>query len=595
MERPLLTLQNVTLSFGDKSIFSDLSLSLKAGDRGVLVGRNGSGKSTLLKLLSGELEPDSGIRWLHTGVKIGRLAQNPDLTDSLNVGDYVKAGGSGNFRSIDKFLRQLKLDSECLIGELSGGEARRVTLCRIFSEEPDVILLDEPTNHLDIETIQWIEKRIDRYRGALLIISHDRTFLSNVCGELFWLDRGIMRRSKRGIGEFENWQEQIYRQEDAERARYDKKIEEELRWSREGISARRKRNQGRLRNLRSIREDRKQLSRRIGKINVILSTEKEYSRLVLDAEKIGKSFDGKAIIKDFSVRISRGDKVGLVGPNGIGKTTLLRLLIGNLKPDRGIIRSAKNISSFYLDQQRTNFLEGQRVRDFLCPAGGEQVLVNGRPRHVVGYMKEFLFDSEQIRQPITDLSGGEQSRLLLARAFCQPSNFLILDEPTNDLDLETLDLLQELLSDYQGALIVASHDRDFLDRLVTSTIVLSDGAESREYFGGYTDYISQNDNIVPKASVRTTGKSISKLNKKSQKTKLSYIDQRRLDQLPALMAKMDAELLDLETRLSDPHLFVREPESFRNISTRFAKVTKKLADLEEEWLELEIRSEELRN
>jgi ATP-binding cassette subfamily F protein uup len=599
MAPPILTLQNVGLGFGGSPLFRDLSMSVAAGERAALIGRNGAGKSTLLKVLAGEVDPDAGERWLQPGTQVVRLVQEPDLSGYRTIGEYVVAGAPDRPHRADMLLHPLGLDSQRSTASLSGGETRRAALARVLAAEPDVLLLDEPTNHLDIRAIEWLEKEIAAFAGAVIVISHDRTFLARATRAVFWLDRGEVRRSDQGLAAFEAWQEDVYRQEEEMRARLDKRIAEETRWSHEGISARRRRNQGRLRRLHEMRAERSQLIQRAGGAKLNAESGKISGKLVIEAEDISKAFDGRTVIGGFSTRIQRGDKVGLIGPNGAGKTTLLRMLTGDLQPDSGRVRLGANLTPVYLDQQRARLDDSQRLQDVLCPAGGERVMVGGESRHVISYMKDFLFDPSQARQPVSALSGGERNRLLLARALSQPSNLLILDEPTNDLDMETLDLLQEMLADYDGTLLLVSHDRDFLDRVVTSTIVLEGDGSAEEYPGGYSDYLRQRGAAPASDATKIDrprtgpGDEAAKAERPRSQTKLSYKDQRRLDALPGAMEALQAEIVGLESRLSDPQLFSRDPAAFNAATARLGAAGEELAAMEEEWLELEARREEL--
>jgi len=592
MAPPLLTLQGTTVGFGGRPLFQSISLAIQAGERTCLVGRNGAGKSTLLKIIAGEIEADDGIRFVQPGVRVEYLRQEPDLSGFDTVSDFVVGGAGDRPFRVPILLDALGLDGAQATGGLSGGEARRAALARALVSEPDILLLDEPTNHLDIRAIEWLEQEVAQFSGAVVVISHDRTFLANVTRSVLWLDRGELRRHDRGFERFEDWQAEVFEQESRDRAKLDKLIAEETRWSREGISARRTRNQGRLRRLQSLRAERAQMIARTGAAKLDHEAGRTSGKLVAEAAHIAKRYDARIIVRDFSTRIQRGDKLGIIGPNGAGKTTLLRMLTGDLPPDDGTVRLGASLETVYLDQRRARLDGDPTVQDVLCPNGGQQVIVRGRSRHIASYLKDFLFDPSQARQPVSALSGGERNRLLLARALAQPSNLLILDEPTNDLDMDTLDLLQEMLSDYDGTLLLVSHDRDFLDRVVTSTIAMEGDGEAVEYAGGYTDYLSQRGNrampAVPKTAKTSKPKSATPT---AGSGKLSYKYQRRLDQLPDEMDALQAEIAAIQAELADPALYTHDPGRFAAATARLGEVQASLDKAEEEWLELEMMRE----
>ncbi|MBC8128997.1 MAG: ABC-F family ATP-binding cassette domain-containing protein, partial [Rhizobiaceae bacterium] len=490
---PLLRLDGVKLTFGGTPLLTGVELNVLPGDRIALVGRNGSGKSTLLKIAAGIVEPDSGEVFRQPGATIRYLPQEPDFGEVATVEAYVAAGlgpADDPYR-VTRLIDALGLDPNARPNDLSGGEARRAALARTLAPEPDIILLDEPTNHLDLPTIEWLEEEIRGLRSAIVVISHDRRFLEKTTAATVWIDRGGAKRINEGFGAFEAWRDKTLEEEERDLQKLDRKIVREEHWLRYGVSARRTRNQRRLGELHQLRSDRKNTRRAVGMADMQAGETRESGKLVIEAEGIGKAYGERTLVDDFSMRILRGDRVGFVGPNGAGKTTLLKMLIGEIKPDSGRVRLGTNLDLAFLDQKRASLSDTVSVSDALTDGRGDQVMVNGEPRHVAGYLKDFLFQPEQIRTPVGNLSGGERARLLLAKTMATPANFLILDEPTNDLDMETLDLLQELIANYPGTVLLVSHDRDFLDRTVTSTV--SPDAQGRwiEYAGGYSDMLVQ--------------------------------------------------------------------------------------------------------
>jgi ATP-binding cassette subfamily F protein uup len=593
---PLLSLKDVKLGFGGRPLFQGVDLSIARGERICLVGRNGSGKSTLLKLLAGLAEADAGERLLRQGVVVSMLPQEPDLAGRGSVLDYV-AGGlpaeeAGDSHRAEALLHSLDVAPDRDISGLSGGEARRAALARALVADPDVLLLDEPTNHLDLPAIEWLEERLSDSRLGLVVISHDRAFLGRVTNAALWLDRGRLLRMDKGFARFEAWSEAILAREAVESAKLDKLIAEETVWSHQGITARRKRNQGRLRRLAALRAERAQRPAGVGNVRLAAAGAGKTGKLVIEARDIAKAWDGKPIVNGFSTRILRGDRVGLIGPNGAGKTTLLRMLIGDLKPDSGSLRLGTKIEMVYLDQTREALEPGQTCWDILCPQGGDQVMAGGRPRHVVAYLRDFLFADNQARSPVQSLSGGERNRLLLARALARPSNLLVLDEPTNDLDMETLDLLQEMLSDYEGTVLLVSHDRDFLDRIVTSTIALESDGAAVEYPGGYADYLRQRPGGAARAAGKTAGKPAAAERPRAPRRRLSYNQQRALELLPARMDGLRDTIAGLEDKLADPALFASDPGAFEGTAGELSEARAAFAAAEEEWLELEVLREE---
>ncbi|MDF2097229.1 ABC-F family ATP-binding cassette domain-containing protein [Aquibaculum arenosum] len=604
---PLIALQQVSLGFGGKPLFQGLDLLLFRGERACLVGRNGSGKSTLLQVLAGLVEPDAGERVVQAGVRLSYLPQEPTLPPEQTVAEYIAEGlppgaESESYR-VDALVDRFDLDPAAALGTLSGGEARRAALARALVGEPEVLLLDEPTNHLDLPTIQWLEDELTRFRGALLTISHDRAFLTRVGNRVFWLDRGQVHRLDAGFERFDDWAEEIRHAEAQELYRLGKQIEREEHWLHRGVTARRKRNQGRLARLQTLRKERGEMLRnRQGQASMAAAEAATSGKLVIEAEGVSKAFtapDGSRlpIVENFSTRIRRGDRVGIVGRNGAGKTTLINLLLGRLEPDEGQVTLGTNLEIEVVDQKRSVLDPEATPWSVLCPAGGDNVMVGGKPKHVVGYLREFLFEEIQAQQPVKALSGGERNRLLLARAFAQPSNLMVLDEPTNDLDMDTLDLLAEVLDDYQGTLILVSHDRDFLDRLCTSVILLDGRGGAREYPGGFSDAVRQAGGLPDARTSSTPTSSRSRPARRPAAPrpsgKLSYKEQRELDGLPGEMDKLSAQVAAQEAKLADPGLYARDPAGFETASARLADLQARLAQAEERWLELEEKRERL--
>ena len=596
---PLLSLRDVRLTFGGGPLFEGVTTWVGRGDKTCLVGRNGSGKSTLLKVMAGQVLPDSGEVFAQPGCRVAYLPQDP-LLDAETAGAYVVLGLPEDER--DQTYRAEALLDELGVGfnqptqGMSGGESRRVALARALIAEPDALLLDEPTNHLDLPAILWLEERLKAFQGALVVISHDRRFLETVSRQTLWLEQGLVRRAETGFAGFPAWQEETYAAAEAELERMDNLLRREMHWLARGVTARRKRNMGRLRALQGLRVERAQrFSARQDaerRAQMAVDSGDTSGRLVIEADKVGKVYGNRAVIESFSTRIMRGDRVGLLGPNGAGKTTLLRMLTGDLDPDSGTVRLGTNLQAAYFDQRRDRLAPDVSVWDTLTDGRGDNVWVRGTPRHVVGYMKDFLFDERQARTPVSALSGGERNRLLLAKLLAKPSNLLILDEPTNDLDMDTLDLLEEMLADYDGTLLVVSHDRDFLDRLVTSVIAVEGDGSAREYVGGYSDYLTQRPATkeTPKADAKATPPTPAR--SKTQ-AKLSYKDQRELDELPARLEKLAAEIAKLESELADPALFERNPGRFDTAVKRLDTARAELESAEERWLELETLREEL--
>ena len=595
---PLMTLRGGRISFGGQPLFDDLDLQLGRGDRACLVGRNGSGKSTLLKILAGLIELDAGELFRQPGTKTAYLPQDPAFDPDETVARYVAADGEPAHR-VDAILAQVGLDGTRRLGTLSGGEGRRTAIARALVGEPDILLLDEPTNHLDLAAIDWLERVLAGFGGALLMVSHDRAFLDRVTTRTFWLDRGRLLRNDSDFADFDRWSESVLEAELREAERLDSKLRDETRWLLRGVTARRRRNQGRLRKLETMRAARAALlGGRGGKAKLAVEDGEIRSRLVIEAKDIAKSFvdaDGRerVIVSGFSTRVLRGDRIGLIGANGAGKTTLLRMLTGDLAPDRGSVRLAKNLTQAYFDQHRAVLNREATLWDTLCPAGGDQVMVHGRPRHVRAYLRDFLFDPRQADSPVGSLSGGERNRLLLAKIMATPSELLVLDEPTNDLDMDTLDLLPEMLADYPGTLLLVSHDRDFLDKTVNGTIAMEGDGTAIEYAGGYSDYMAQRRaRAAPRAGTPPPErKAAPRTRGAAPRQRLGYKDQRDLELLPERIAALEAEIAELEARLADPTLYLQDRAAFDRATARIAEARAELDAAETRWLELDARRE----
>lgn len=598
MAPPLLTLDHMSLRFGPNPLFSGAELAIHENDRISLVGRNGSGKSTLMKIIHGTVEIDDGKRFVQPGCHVTYLEQDPDLSAYETVHDYVASGlthsSTEDHFQVDIILAEIELLANQQTSILSGGERRRAAIARALISDTDILLLDEPTNHLDIATIEWLENRLKRWRGALVMISHDRTFLKNLSNTTFWLDRGKVRRLDKGFSEFENWSSTILEQETTERAKLDKLIEKETDWSHKGISARRKRNMGRMRALWDLREQRAQQIAVTGSAKIAADSGNKSGKKVIEAENVSISFDDKPILKDFSIKVLRGDRVGIIGPNGAGKTTLLKILTGDITPDQGNVKLGTNLKATFLDQHRSLIKDSDTVWDTLSD-GGDHIMVRGHSKHIISYLKDFLFESSQAHSPVSSLSGGEKNRLLLAKTLAHPTNLLILDEPTNDLDMDTLDLLQDVLSDYDGTLLLVSHDRDFLDRLVTSTIVMEGNADVVEYPGGYSDYVRQRKNRIDGPKEKRGKKSKQKTEKSENKKqkKLSFKHQYALENLPKEIDALNLTIKQMQEKLAGSDYYSKDPDGFNKTTKALENAFSDLENKEEEWLELEILRDEL--
>ena len=596
---PLLTLQDVALTFGGTPLIQSAELTIAPGERACLVGRNGSGKSTLLKIAAGLVEPDRGTRFVQPGATIRYLAQEPDLSAFENTLAYVEAGlgpGDDPYRA-RYLLEQLGLTGEEKTLALSGGEGRRAALAQALAPQPDILLLDEPTNHLDLPAIEWLEGELRSLRSAMILISHDRRFLESLSEATIWLDRGLTRRMDRGFAHFEAWRDEVLEQEELDRHKLDRKLVAEADWLRYGVTARRKRNVRRLGNLHAMRQERREHRGAVGTVTMTLAESEQSGTLVVEAEKVSKAYGERVLVSDLSLRILRGDRLGIVGPNGAGKTTLINLLTGVSPPDTGRIRLGSNLQKITLDQRRMSLDPTATVAETLTGGRGDTVLIGGQAKHVIGYMKDFLFSPEQARTPVGVLSGGERNRLMLARALARPSNLLVLDEPTNDLDLETLDLLQEMITDYSGTVILVSHDRDFLDRTASSVLVSEGEGVWLEYAGGYTDMVNQRGQgvqarLVAKEEKPKTSKSPAASISPS-KRKMNFNEQHDLKTLPERMVAIEEKIARLQEIMADPQLYARDPERFQKASAALAAQQAELAAAEDRWLELELLKEEL--
>jgi ABC transport system ATP-binding/permease protein len=593
---PLLQLSGISLGHGGDPLFSDLDLVIQPGDRLALVGRNGSGKSTLMKVMAGLVEPDAGEVILTPGQSVGYMEQEPDMAGFATLGDYATSGlEPGELYRVERAGEGLGFDPARPVATASGGERRRAALAKLMGEAPDLMLLDEPTNHLDIQAIEWLERELSGTRAAFVLISHDRAFLNALSRATLWLDRGVIHRQEKGFDAFESWRDAVWEEEDLQRHKLNRLIKSESRWAVEGISARRKRNQGRVRALQALRAERASQIRRQGTADLALASGGKSGKKVIEAAHLSKAFGDKQIVRNFSITVQRGDRVAFVGPNGAGKTTLLNMLLGKSPPDAGQVKLGTNLQIAEFDQARAQLDPDMSLWDSLTgdaemrvSGQADQVMVRGTPRHVVGYLKDFLFDEQQARAPVRSLSGGEKARLLLARLMARESNLLVLDEPTNDLDMETLDLLQELLDDYDGTVLLVSHDRDFLDRVATSTVAMEGDGRATVYAGGWSDYVSQRGDR-PAAEQEAKPKAAKPRAQKPAPAKpgLSFTEKHRLEALPGEIERLEAEIARLEVLMADPELFTREPVKFKKATEALVQRQEKLSAAEEEWLLLE--------
>lgn len=597
---PLLQLSDISLTFGGDPVFSDLSAVVQGGDRVALVGRNGSGKSTLMKVMAGLVEADQGMRVVPPGVSVGYMEQDPTMEGFATLGDYAASGldPSESYR-VAMVADGLKFDPSRDVATASGGERRRAALAKLMAEAPELMLLDEPTNHLDIEAVQWLENELKSTKAAYVLISHDRAFLRALTRATLWIDRGEVRRQETGFDGFEAWRDKVWDEEETAKHKMDRKIKAEARWAVEGISARRKRNQGRVRALQDLRAERASMIKRQGTAALTLESGPTSGKKVIEVENLTKSFGDKQIVKGLTITIQRGDRVAFVGPNGVGKTSVIKMMLGQVEPDAGRVKLGTNLEVTVFDQTRAQLDPEMSLWDSLTGdpemrVGGraDQVMVRGVPKHVVAYLKDFLFNEAQARAPVKSLSGGEKARLLLAKLMAKPSNLLVLDEPTNDLDIETLDLLQEILDDYDGTVILVSHDRDFLDRVATTTIAMEGNGNATVYAGGWTDYLNQRGTVVEETTKPVeTPKTAEKPKSDTRKNGLSFTEKHRLEELPAVIDKITAEIAKLEDLMADPELFTKQPVKFQKATEALVQRQDALAAAEEEWMLLMEKSE----
>ncbi len=591
MAAPILAFEDLGLVQGHGWLFRHLDIFIQPRDRLALIGRNGAGKTTLLKLLAGTIQGDEGRRTIVPGTKVILLEQEPDLRGFATLRDYALSGGDApQPYEVEAIADQLGIDLGREAATASGGERRRAAIARALAMDPDVLLLDEPTNHLDLAAIDWLEGWLGRFGGAFVVISHDRTFLTRLTKQTLWLDRGQVRRKEVGFGGFEAWTEQVYAEESRNAARLDAKLKIEEHWLQRGVTARRARNEGRKAKLMEMRASRAAMVGPQGAAKLATASDTSNTKVVIDAEHVTKRFGDRTIIKDFSFRVTRGDRIGIVGANGTGKSTLLKSLIGEIQPDEGRIKLSKTLNPVIIDQQRSLMAPDKRLRDILAD-GGDWIDVLGARKHVAGYLKEFLFDPGMVDALVGTLSGGERSRLLLAREFARPSNLLVLDEPTNDLDLETLDLLQEVIADYDGTVLIVSHDRDFLDRTVTVTLGLDGSGAVDVVIGGYADWEAKRG---PKPELRAKAPAKAEPSVPSKaRSKLSYKDQRDLDLLPQEIEKLESAIARDERALADPDLYARDPAKFQGLMTGIETARRRKEEAELRWLELAELAESL--
>ena len=592
---PLLQLSQISLTFGGNPLFDGLDMTVQPGDRVALVGRNGSGKSTLMKVMAGLSEADKGTRVVSPGVTVGYMEQDPDLSAFKTLGDYAASRlPEDEAYRVAMAAEGLRFNPDTPVATASGGERRRAALAKLMAEAPELMLLDEPTNHLDIQAILWLEAELNSTRAAFVMISHDRAFLRSLSRATLWIDRAQVRRRESGFDGFEDWRDTVWAEEDDARHKLDRKIKHEAKWAVEGISARRKRNQGRVRALNVLRDERSSQIRRQGTAALELDGSTTSGKRVIEAKGVFKAFGDQSIVKNFDLRVLRGDRVAFVGPNGVGKTTLLKMLLGQEPADAGTIILGTNLEIATFDQTRAQLDGEASLWDNLTgdpsmavSGNSDQVMVRGTPKHVVAYLKDFLFDERQARAPVKSLSGGEKARLLLAKLMAKPSNLLILDEPTNDLDVETLDLLQDIVGDFDGTVLLVSHDRDFIDRVATSTIALEGNGNATVYPGGWSDYIRQRPEAGVETADRAPTKAALKYEPKAKpKLPLSFTERKRLDELPGQIDRLEAEINKLAEYLETPDLFTGQPAKFRKASEGMADRQALLTAVEAEWLAL---------
>lgn len=595
---PIYTQKDISLTFGVKPLFTSVNLNICKGDKVCLVGRNGSGKSTLLKIISGQIEPDCGEIFIQPGIKISYMEQNADFSKYDKLRDVILSGLSKDNLSTDEYkadmlIAKFDINAQMSTKTASGGELKKAALAKALISEPDILLLDEPTNHLDISTIEKLEDIIQKFKGAVIVISHDRSFLNHVSNSTVWIDRGITYSNNKGFLYFDAWQEEIINQEIIKQKYLNKKLEEETEWLHKGVTARRRRNQGRLRRLLQLRQERREQIKKIGSIDLEIKEANLQSKLVMEAKHVSKSYKERTIVNDFSIRVLKGNRIGIVGPNGAGKTTLIKLLTKNLEPDSGYVRLGKNLEMVYFDQNREMLDPNKTLWRTLC-GEGDHIYVRGHYRHVVAYLKDFLFTPEQAQSPVSCLSGGEKNRLMLALSLAKESNFLVLDEPTNDLDMDTLDLLQEVLDEYQGTIILVSHDRDFLDKITTSMLYMSGDGSIIEHIGTYDELY--NKYIKPKLNevkINTNiKKSTEQIDKNTNKVnRISYKDKRLYEILPQEIADIENKIINIENDLSNPELYLNDAKKFNMLTIELDKLKQEKDEKETKWLEIDIMYE----
>lgn len=593
-QAPIYTLRNISLTFGVRPLFTSVSVNINRGDKICLVGRNGSGKSTLLKIISGNIVPDSGEIFIQPGTRVSYMEQIADFNQYKTLKDVILSGivdeaPQGKEYLADILMECLNIDGSITVSTASGGEIKKASLARALISEPDILLLDEPTNHLDITTIEKLEDIVNDFSGAVVVISHDRSFLNKISNKTLWLDRGIVHANNKGFSCYDEWQENIINEEIIKERNLNKKIEEEMEWLHKGVTARRKRNQGRLRRLYQLRQERRDIIKRIGSVDMEIKESSIRSKLVLEAKHISKQYNDRSIVKDFSIRVMEKNRIGVVGANGAGKTTLIKMLTQNLSPDTGFVRLAKNLEMVYFDQNREILDPEKTLWRTLC-GEGDHIYVRGHYRHVVAYLKDFLFTPDQAQSPVSCLSGGEKNRLMLALSLARESNFLVLDEPTNDLDMDTLDLLQEVLDEYQGTILLISHDRDFLNKTTTSMLYMKGDGSIIEHVGDYDELYQK---YIQKTSKPNTEEKVKKQNIKEvvvnkSNNRLSYKDQRLYEILPYEIEDIEKNIAKIEEELSDSELFYKDEKKFYSLTSKLEELQAQKDEKETKWLEIEL-------
>ncbi|MEY3196699.1 MAG: transporter ATP-binding protein Uup [Pseudomonadota bacterium] len=589
---PVYYIRNGSLSFGDKNLLSKTELYVSREDRICLIGRNGCGKSSLMKVISGAYNLDSGENYIEPGLKIGYLQQDIKNSYTGSVFSFVMEHFNNDTEryKAEMVLEQLDLDGNLEMNILSGGQFRRACLAKALIEEPDILLLDEPTNHLDIALIEWLENYIKSYPGAIICISHDRTFLGNITNKMWWLDRGVIRKADKGFKYFDEWQENILKAEEIELSKLNQKMDVEKLWLMQGVTARRKRNQGRLAQLKLLRErlrsKREGLASALRKMDPLALQEVKKTTFIIQMEHVDFGYGKDSLLKDFSFKVEKGEKIGVIGPNGSGKSTFIKLLTGDLTQNQGKIRRGNNLDISYFDQTRSDLNPEHSLKQILCPHGGDHVhFADGTSLHVASYMKKFMFDPRELDTKASTLSGGEAARLLLAKTLIAPGNLLVLDEPTNDLDMDSLEILIEILSDYKGTAIIVSHDRDFLERIVTRTLIFKGEGKIYDIVGGYDDWTKENAYKPSPKPANTKNKPKSEITPRVT-TRMSYKDQRLLEILPDQIDALEKRNKEIEEILSDPDIFKKSPDKFTSLSNELAENTQKIEELTENWLKL---------